>query len=51
MFLKYCKNVIGAQNMLNIYLGYIDYVFNKGGGGIGASKANLLKMAVVIDPH
>ena len=38
MFLKYCKNVIAAQNM-PIYL--MIYIFKR---GVDASKANLLKM-------
>ena len=41
MFLKYCKNFIGAQNM-PIHL--ITYIFNR---GVDAFKTNLLKMALV----
>ena len=38
MSLKYCKNVIGAQNMLIYILGYITHTFVR---GVDASKANL----------
>ena len=38
-FLKYCKNIISAQNML-IILCCIAGIFNR---GVDASQANLLK--------
>ena len=40
-FLKYCKNVIGAQNMLIYFrLHCLLYIFNR---GVDVSQANLLK--------
>ena len=43
MFLKNCKNVIGAQNMLNMYFQpHIACIFNKEADG---SQGNLLKKA------
>ena len=39
MFLKYCENVIGAQNMLMYFRLHFLYIWQ----GVDASQANLLK--------
>ena len=46
-FLKYCQNVVCAQNMLIYFrLHCLLYIFNR---GIDASQANLLKKALLFN--
>ena len=45
MFLKYCKNVTGGQNMLMYIFGRIAYIFNR---GADASEAIILKRVLVL---